>query len=98
VVIDLYLCEDINGVMVLRSRELRKQSLRSETGKKRNMPGVDDRFVRGLQVPLRALWGKARGGGGRLRQATARDEKRRERRTEEARKDAREEDKSRGDI
>jgi len=38
------------------------------------MSGVDDRFVRGLKVPLRALWGKARGGGGRLRQATAREE------------------------
>jgi hypothetical protein len=58
------------------------------------MSGVDDRFVRSLKVPLRALWGKARGGGGRLRQATARDEKRRERRTEESR----EEDKSREDL
>jgi len=57
-----------------------------------SMPGVDDRFVRGLKVPLRALWGKARGGGGRLRQATAREDKRRERRTEEEREDAREED------
>lgn len=30
---------------------------------------------RGLDVPLRALWRKAPGGGGRLRQATAREEK-----------------------
>jgi len=42
------------------------------------MSGVDDRFARGLEVPLRAFCWKARGGGGRLRQATARDDKRRE--------------------
>ena len=78
---------------------------KEEREKEENMSGADDRFVRGLKVPLRALWGKARGGGGRLRQATAREEKKRERRTEdareEARKDAREEareqDKSRED-
>jgi len=62
------------------------------------MVGLVDRLVGGLEVPLRAFCCKSTGGGGRLRQATARDEKRRERRTEEARKDAREEDKSRGDI
>jgi hypothetical protein len=38
---------------------------------RRSMSGVDDRFARGLKVPLRALWGKARGGGGRLRHATS---------------------------
>jgi len=58
------------------------------------MNRVNNRDSRGLKVPLRALWRKATGGGGRLRQATAREEKRRERRTEEAReeerKDARE--------
>jgi len=54
-----------------------------------------DRLVGGLEVPLRAFCCKSTGGGGRLRQATAGDEKRRERRTEgereEERKDAREE-------
>ena len=55
------------------------------------MVGLVNRLVGGLEVPLRAFCWKARGGGGRLRQATAREEKRRERRTEEAR----EEDKSR---
>jgi len=38
------------------------------------MVGLVNRLVGGLEVPLRALWGKARGGGGRLRQATAREE------------------------
>jgi len=46
------------------------------------MPGVDDRFARGLKVPLRALWCKARGGGGRLRHATAREEKEEEKKQE----------------
>ena len=59
------------------------------------MSRMDDRFVRGLKVPLRALWGKAKGGGGRLRQATAGEDKSRKKRTEEERegerKDAREE-------
>ena len=59
------------------------------------MSGVDDRLVRGLKVPLRALWGKATGGVGRLRQATAREEKKRERRTEGEREEARQEDKRR---
>ena len=58
------------------------------------MSEVDDRLVRGLKVPLRALRGKATGGGGRLRQATAREEKKRERRTE----GEREEDKRREDL
>ena len=74
------------------------------------MSGVDDRLARGLKVPLRALWGKATGGGGRLRQPAATADKKRERRTEgereEARKDARkegreearEEDKRKEDI
>ena len=52
---------------------------------------MNDKDSRGLKVPLRALWRKATGGGGRLRQATAREEKRRERRTEEAREDKRRE-------
>jgi len=43
------------------------------------MSRVNDKVSRGLEVPLRALWCKARGGGGRLRQVTAREEvKRRE--------------------
>lgn len=58
------------------------------------MSRVNDKDSRGLKVPLRALWRKATGGGGRLRQATAREDKRRERRREEAR----EEDKSREDL
>jgi len=65
------------------------------------MLGVSDEDSRGLKVPLRALRGKATGGGGRLRQATAREEKKRERRTEgereEAREEGREEDKKRED-
>ena len=43
------------------------------------MSSVNDKVSRGLEVLLRALWCKARGGGGRLRQVTAREEvKRRE--------------------
>ena len=34
------------------------------------MSRVNDKVSRGLEVPLRALWCKARGGGGRLRHAT----------------------------
>ena len=58
------------------------------------MSRVNDKGSRGVEVHLRALWCKAKGGGGRLRHATSRDEKRRERRREEAR----EEDKSREDL
>ena len=54
---------------------------------------VNEKGSRGLEVPLKALWRKATGGGGRLRQATAREEKSRERRTKEAREEeARRED------
>ena len=42
---------------------------------KSGMSRVNDKVSRGLEVPLRALRCKARGGGGRLRQATAREEK-----------------------
>jgi len=41
------------------------------------------RLVGGLEVPLRALWCKARGGGGRLRHATAREEKEEEKKLRE---------------
>jgi hypothetical protein len=34
------------------------------------LPGVVDKDSRGCVVPLRGFCGKARGGGGRLRQAT----------------------------
>jgi len=34
------------------------------------MSRVNDKVSRDLEVPLRALWCKARGGGGRLRHAT----------------------------
>ena len=34
------------------------------------MSRVNDKVYRGLEVPLRALWCKATGGGGRLRHAT----------------------------
>ena len=37
------------------------------------MSRVNDKVSRGLEVPLRALWCKARGGGGRLRHAMERD-------------------------
>jgi len=46
------------------------------------MSRVNDKVSRGLEVPLRALWCKARGGGGRLRQATAREEKEEEKKQE----------------
>jgi len=36
---------------------------------------VYDKDCRGSEVPLRALWCKARSGGGRLQKATARVEK-----------------------
>ena len=39
------------------------------------MVGLVNRLVGGLEVPLRAFCWKARGGGGRLRQVTAREEK-----------------------
>ena len=39
------------------------------------MVGLVNRLVGGLEVPLRALWCKARGGGGRLRHATDRGER-----------------------
>ena len=38
------------------------------------MDRVNDKACRGSEVPLRALWCKAKGGGGRLRQATGREE------------------------
>jgi len=41
-----------------------------------------DKACRGSAVPLRALWCKARSGGGRLRQATAREEKEEEKKQE----------------
>ena len=44
----------------------------------KNMDRVYDKACRGSEVPLRVLWCKAKGGGGRLRQATG---------SEEARKD-----------
>ena len=61
-----------NEVMGLKSRERRKQSLRSEWEKGGGIIMVElvDRVVGGLEVPLRALWCKERGGGGRLRHAT----------------------------
>ena len=34
------------------------------------MSRMNDKVSRGLEVPLRALWCKERGGGGRLRHAT----------------------------
>jgi len=46
------------------------------------MSRVNDKVSRSLEVPLRALWCKARGGGGRLRQATAREEKGEEKKQE----------------
>ena len=55
-------------VMVLESRERRERSLRSEL--EGNIVGLVNRLVGGLEVPLRALWCEARGGGGRLRHAT----------------------------
>ena len=39
------------------------------------MSRMNDKVPRGLEVPLRALWRKAKGGGGHLRQATGRVEK-----------------------
>jgi len=36
---------------------------------------VNDKVSGGLEVHLRAFCGKEKGGGGRLRQATAREEK-----------------------
>ena len=39
------------------------------------LPRVNHEASRGLEVHLRAFCWKARGGGGRLRQATAREEK-----------------------
>jgi len=41
-----------------------------------------DKACRDSEVPLRALWCKARSGGGRLRQATAREEKGKEKKQE----------------
>ena len=38
------------------------------------MDRVNDKACRGSEVPLRALWCKARGGGGRLQQVTARED------------------------
>ena len=43
------------------------------------MSRVNDKDSRGLEVPLMAFCGKATGGGGRLRQATAREEDKRRR-------------------
>jgi len=37
------------------------------------MPGVNDKGSDGSEVPLRGFCCKARGGGGRLRHATARE-------------------------
>ena len=45
---------------------LRRQVLYPWSG----MSRVNDKVSRGLEVLLRALWCKARGGGGRLRHAT----------------------------
>jgi len=39
------------------------------------MDRVYDKACKGSEVPLRALWCKARSGGGHLQQATARVEK-----------------------
>jgi hypothetical protein len=60
----------------------RRNSTTIEPGGKKGLSRVNDEDSRGLEVPLRAFWRKAKGGGGRLRQATAREEKKRERRTE----------------
>ena len=46
------------------------------------MSRVNDKVSRSLEVLLRALWCKARGGGGRLRQVTAREEKEEEKKQE----------------
>ena len=46
------------------------------------MVGLVNRLVGGLEVPLGAFCWKARGGGGRLRQATAREEKEEEKKQE----------------
>ena len=54
--------------MSLKSRERRKQGLRSELGKA--MVELVNRLLGRLKVPLRAFCWKARGGGGRLRHAT----------------------------
>jgi len=54
------------------------------------MVALVNEVVAGRKVPLRAFWRKAEGGGGRLRQATAGEEKKRERRTEGEREEARE--------
>ena len=43
---------------------------------------VNDKVCRGLEVPLMALWCKVTGGGGRLRQATVREEKEEEKKQE----------------
>ena len=43
---------------------------------------VNARVSRGLEVPMRAFCGRAKGGGGRLRQATAREEKEEEKKQE----------------
>jgi len=75
--------------VLLRSRERRKRSLRSEL-EKESMVALVNEVVAGRKVPLRAFWRKAEGGGGRLRQATAGEEKKRERRTEGEREEARE--------
>ena len=40
----------------------------------RNMDRVYDKACRGSEVPLRVLWCKARGSGGRLQQATGRED------------------------
>ena len=64
--------------IAFRSRRLAaSESSRLSGGRSYNNSGmsrVNDKVSRGLEVPLRALWCKARGGGGRLRQATAREE------------------------
>jgi len=54
----------------------------SEQTRERNMGRAIDKACRGSAVPLRALWCKARSGGGHLRQATAREEKVKEKKQE----------------
>ena len=46
------------------------------------MVGLVNGVVEGLKVPCRAFCWKARGGGGRLRHATAREEKEEEKKQE----------------
>lgn len=56
--------------MVSKSRERRERSLRSEL-EGESMDGLVEGGARVLEASLREFWCKARGGGGRLRQATS---------------------------